>query len=1807
MMKTYFEKMLRKVRIPAAIGILLWPTVAMADPASALMLLGAALVKVGLAYVGYALIAGTIIYGTIDARRRARHAAEDAKREFNKNLQDRSQTILTQLPPWTVRYGRTIAGSTVVAVFTTDKSGVRQNGQAFTKKDAYKHIVYLHASHECAAINGYRINGIDVGELDDDGWAVNPVFRLSAEYGYSAVKTVEISPSGSHTAVSPVRVLKAYDKAVGSISAGFPISTLFYTGNIPNGLFTISGDGKTITNSSATITLMVTYVYLSGASTLRISSHLGSPTQTVDTFLNGLIPDKWTTNHRLRGRCYSVVTVDLENTDFQGGIPQFEADLNGKLLYDPRSATTAYSNNWAVVVRDWLNSIWGANADVADIDDASAITAANDSDASIPVSLRGYVDTSLWTFASSADGFSGINCTVAAASSVLTVTGAANVNTPFAIQKTGLSIVGASNRYLRIRIRRTAGFTWKGIVQYSTAGHGFSEAFYAVKAVGMKINGAYQEVVWDMHSLRSGANDWKDNTITGIAILLGESKGDVFQVDWVAVSNENTTTATQSKYVVNAMFTTDDNRESVLNDLVAAGAGTVYHSGQWVVCAGAWSSPVMTLNDTDLVGQIQIVQADAGLDELFNGVRATYFEAGSSTAKEAKPYSVTALVTEDGTELWQDLAFPYTDNEQRVQNLMRISVERVRSGQVIQYPASMRTFPLRIGDRVTVNSVEYGFSSKTYVVTDWNFGTASPVVLTLQEDAAAIWDLADQVVYDQTPNTLLNDPKFILPFLDTSITIQSGTNHLVKEADGSTTTRVFVQWPVLSTFGMEGDGSAVDIIWQRVLRDDPNTWRRISFPAQQGYGYLLGAVTGDTLVIGIRPRNSLGYSAEYIYITHDVVGESQPASDVTNFVATPFAGAILLQWDPCPDIDYFETEIRTGASWASGTTVFKGNASRYLCAQSTPANITYYIKHRDATGNESTNAASDTASSFNQDSYLNYDFTNGSDGWSNIASVGSGDPGASGGTYGLHVGTAGTPAYPRFVPIDTSRRYRVTGRVWTSPGSGGPIYVGVLTKDTSGNILGNVGGPTYAYCAASNFTMTGGWHTFSGEISGTQAIPSATIDPSKFFAGSVSAAPMAFPNTGYTGQFIIDYLVLEDITDAGMAAAQGFAIHRMWDFNSVTLEGWSLIGLSVSYSTKTAILITATTTDPRLVISGLSIPGATFDKIRMRVKRVVGTNWQGDLYYETTGGHSYSETYKLTIPADNQPSNIDWQILEWDLAKHGNAGAQSDWPASDIFSLRFDLSQGAVGDSFLIDWIAIGKVGEAFDPASVTNAQWVGRGVSVQGDVAVKSRPTNAWDSDVYSREQFYGGAVASASFNVEQGGLVMFGLNSDPLTDASYTSLDYAWYFEGSSARMRIFESGVDLGVIDASPASTDVYTVAYDGSNVIYMKNGAVMRSVAAAPGLSFFFDSSFGSANVGLRGMRFGAMSSNNWQSVGGAAKPSDYASADLYLVNDGNTTQQGNRLTKISGATAWDAGAHSKDGYLGGAACSIVVHNSETTTSYEKMFGLNDNPTTPSYTDINFAFYMHGEGGGVMNLYAYGEGSNIGGSAIGTAVDNDILAISYDGYKARWYKNGAVLFEQSIVNTTSKWYFDCSIVQVGEFLDRITFRPLSMVAGLQTGQITPGATYGGGANNYSVSGGTIASGDTSYSSGAQALGSFVAAGQACIIEQAVFTMILIFGASVVSYVEVQLSVTRDDGVGTIHSIVGYFPCVPSSSGSKCNLVLPGLYRDAAVPAAGTKNYTVSLTVYFFNSTGSAIAAGLGASITWSIRNVSNEFKV
>ena len=88
-------------------GLLLaLPAVAQADPIT-LIAIGANLGFVGTAalvagavvsYGGYALLAANFIYGGMDARRRARNQAGDARRAYNAGLQDRNASVLQADP-----------------------------------------------------------------------------------------------------------------------------------------------------------------------------------------------------------------------------------------------------------------------------------------------------------------------------------------------------------------------------------------------------------------------------------------------------------------------------------------------------------------------------------------------------------------------------------------------------------------------------------------------------------------------------------------------------------------------------------------------------------------------------------------------------------------------------------------------------------------------------------------------------------------------------------------------------------------------------------------------------------------------------------------------------------------------------------------------------------------------------------------------------------------------------------------------------------------------------------------------------------------------------------------------------------------------------------------------------------------------------------------------------------------------------------------------------------------------------------------------------------------------------------------------------------------------------------------------------------------------------------------------------------------------------------------------------------------------------------------------------------------------------
>ena len=770
-------------------ALLLWPALAWADPATLIGLASTFASAAGYATVATYLAIAAVVVGAANARRKQRKAAAQARAQYNAGLEDRSVSLLQALPPWRVVYGRCITGGDIVAIFASDKTSTRASGVTYTRPDAYKHLVIVFAAHQCQAINELYIDGSPVGTLDGSGFPTGGAF-YSTEVQF---REVALASGASTTQPYAVTVLSC-------VLANPPDTTTPAAAS-----YTVTGGGLTINNTSGAAAVVVFSMPVPKP-VVRISKALGSDTQTVNAYLNGVVPTQWTANHRLRGLCYAVITLDLEDARFQGGPPNITADISGKLVLDTRTATTAWSANPALIVRDFLASPWGYECAAGDIDSAYCNAAANACDVAISLDVGGVV------------------------------------------------------------------------------------------------------------------------------------------------------TAGQPTYTCNGAFTTEASREAVLEDLVESMAGFAVYGATWQIIAGAWTAPVMDLTDADVMGQIEVLQADAGMQDAYNGVRGVYIPAGKAVPSEIDAYQNAAFLAADGVALWSDISLPWTDNKARARNLSRVFVERARNALVVRVPARFRAWPLQVGDRVRLSSTEYGWTLKNFRVTDWQFGTTSPVLLTLQEDEAAAYDLADAATADPSPNSNLPNPWSVAT--PGSVAAASGTAHLIKLPDGTIETRVRITWTAITDAYVADGTGQVQVLWRRMARDPADVFQRVVVSGNETSAYITGVSAFDLLAIQVQAINGLGVRSSPAVLVHQVVGKSAVPVNVAGLAATIVQGGARISWNDNTEVDYESTELRFGASWAAGTRLFRGNGSNWTWLSPAQATYTVWAKHFDTTGNESATAVS---------------------------------------------------------------------------------------------------------------------------------------------------------------------------------------------------------------------------------------------------------------------------------------------------------------------------------------------------------------------------------------------------------------------------------------------------------------------------------------------------------------------------------------------------------------------------------------------------------------------------------------------------------------------------------------------------------------------------------------------------------------------------------------------------------------------------------------------------------------------------------
>ena len=142
---------------------------------------------------------------------------------------------------------------------------------------------------------------------------------------------------------------------------------------------------------------------------LRIQVAYGTPTQAANADLVTQSDGLWTTSHKLSGIAYIYVRLAFDADVYPNGIPTFTAEIKGKKVFDPRTNTTAWSDNPALCVRDYLTSTgYGLGEISGNIDDDLVISAANICDQTVFSATRYTTNGSFTTGATPYDLISSI-------------------------------------------------------------------------------------------------------------------------------------------------------------------------------------------------------------------------------------------------------------------------------------------------------------------------------------------------------------------------------------------------------------------------------------------------------------------------------------------------------------------------------------------------------------------------------------------------------------------------------------------------------------------------------------------------------------------------------------------------------------------------------------------------------------------------------------------------------------------------------------------------------------------------------------------------------------------------------------------------------------------------------------------------------------------------------------------------------------------------------------------------------------------------------------------------------------------------------------------------------------------------------------------------------------------------------------------------------------------------------------------------------------------------------------------------------
>ncbi|MBF0583291.1 MAG: hypothetical protein HQL80_03535 [Magnetococcales bacterium] len=660
------------------------------------------------------------------------------------------------------------------------------------------------------------------------------------------------------------------------------------------------------------------------ANVAKIFRHMGTVNDSPDQQLMANVPE-WKQDFKLSGCAYLYVLLTASREKFHG-MPIITSDVRGRTLYDPRDGAVRWSNNPALVIRDYLtHPIYGKGLSVDSIHEESFIEAANQCEE------RVLADNPF--------------------------------SAPFTVEK--------KSKYLLFQDSKPPFGTGDGVRLSSTGTLPTpllsDTTYYVIKQMENSKNGKH-------YSRISLANSFAD-ALEHIAIelvptLTPQTIPGYFAVDgngepyWVEPTLTHTEsygsgimTATHQDY---ARFTCDgvvDTTRTAYDNLKSSATACmgmiIYSGGRYrLVLDQPREATGFDFNPDNITGGWSIMQA--GKQNRYNRVSAAIFNAATGWQPDvAIADSPEWRAVDKGLILETKIDLPFTHSIYRATMIAWQVLKQSRYGITAKFTAFQQGLRCEVGDVVSITHAIPGWNQKRFRVMAIQPKSSDDVEITVGEYDPSVYLPGPMPSITLTPGTTLPDPLDVLP----------PTGLTVSESLYETTGSAGVKCQAMIVWGAATDAFITEYQVEAKERSATD-FQKIG--AVGGTLFIWRDIAPGKYDFRVRSVNEFGRYSDYITTQTEIFGMTTPPAAMTGLSLSALGGLALLRWSRSPDLDvrigghivFRWSPKMTGATWLESTTIGDAISGDQTTAILPLKEGTYMGMIYDSSGNPATHFAS---------------------------------------------------------------------------------------------------------------------------------------------------------------------------------------------------------------------------------------------------------------------------------------------------------------------------------------------------------------------------------------------------------------------------------------------------------------------------------------------------------------------------------------------------------------------------------------------------------------------------------------------------------------------------------------------------------------------------------------------------------------------------------------------------------------------------------------------------------------------------------